>query len=36
MESNQELLVLLLYFKKTFDHIEWGLLFQTLEKSGFN
>jgi len=36
MESNRELLVLLLDFKKAFDHIEWGLLFQTLEKLGFN
>jgi hypothetical protein len=36
MESNQELLVLLLNFKKAFDHIQWGLLFQALEKLGFN
>jgi hypothetical protein len=36
MESNQELLVLLLNFKKAIDHIEWGLLFQAVEKLGFN
>jgi hypothetical protein len=34
-ESGQDLVLLLLDFEKTFDRIEWGFLFTTLEKLGF-
>jgi hypothetical protein len=34
-ESNQDLVLLLLDFEKTFDRIEWGFLFGALEKLGF-
>jgi hypothetical protein len=36
MESRQDLVLLLLNFKKTFDKIEWGFLFPALSKPGFN
>jgi len=35
MESNQDLVLLLLDFEKTFDRIEWGFLFEALAKLGF-
>jgi hypothetical protein len=34
-ESDQDLVLLLLDFEKTFDRIEWGFLFTALEKLGF-
>jgi hypothetical protein len=34
-ESEQNLVLLLLDFKKTFDRIEWGFFFMALAKSGF-
>jgi len=36
VESNQDLLLLLLDFEKTFDRIEWGFFFTALSKLGFN
>jgi len=33
-ESNQDLVLLLLDFEKTFDRIEWGFLFKALDKLG--
>jgi hypothetical protein len=35
-ESDQDLVLLLLNFEKTFDRIEWGFLFKTLDKLGFS
>ncbi len=34
-ESNQDLVLLLLDFEKTFNRIEWDFLFDALEKLGF-
>jgi hypothetical protein len=34
-ESNQDLVLLLLDFKKAFDRIEWSFLFEALAKLGF-
>ncbi len=34
-ESNHDLVLLLLYFEKAFDRIEWSLLFEALAKIGF-
>jgi hypothetical protein len=36
VESGQDLVLFLLDFEKTFDKIEWGILFPTLSKLGFN
>jgi len=36
VESDQELVLLLLDFKKTFNRIEWNFLFTSLSKLGFN
>jgi hypothetical protein len=36
VDSEQNLALLLLDFQKTFDKIEWGFLFPTLSKLGFN
>jgi hypothetical protein len=36
MENEQDLVLLLLKFEKTFDRIEWGFLFTTLSKLGFS
>jgi hypothetical protein len=35
-ESNQDLVLLLLNFKKAFDRIEWDFFFKALDKLGFN
>jgi hypothetical protein len=35
-ESEQDLVLLLLDFKKAFDRIEWGFLFMALAKLGFS
>jgi hypothetical protein len=35
IESDQDLVMLLLDFEKTFDRIEWGFLFKALAKLGF-
>jgi hypothetical protein len=35
-ESEQDLILLLLDFEKTFDRIEWGFLFTALSKLGFS
>jgi len=36
VESDQELVLLLLDFEKTFDRIEWNFLFTALSKLDFN
>jgi hypothetical protein len=36
VESEQDVVLLLLNFEKTFDRIEWGFLFTTLFKLGFS
>ncbi len=36
IESNQDLVLLLLNFEKAFDRIEWGFFFMALSKFGFN
>jgi mannosylglycoprotein endo-beta-mannosidase len=36
VENNQDLVLLLLDFEKTFDRTEWGFLFTALSKLGFN
>jgi hypothetical protein len=36
IENEQDLVLLLLNFEKTFDRIEWGFFFITLSKLGFN
>ncbi len=36
MESDQELVLLLLDFEKTFDRIKWNFLFTALSKLDFN
>jgi len=36
VESNQDLVLLLLNFEKAFDRIEWGFFFMALSKFGFN
>ncbi len=35
-ESDQDLVLLLLDFEKTFDRIKWGFLFMALAKLGFS
>jgi hypothetical protein len=36
IESDLDLVLLLLNFEKTFDRIEWGFLFTALSKLGFS
>jgi hypothetical protein len=36
VESGQDLILLLLNFKKTFNKIEWGFFFPALFKMGFS
>jgi hypothetical protein len=36
VESNQDLVLLLLDFEKAFDRIEWGFIFTALAKLGFS